>query len=131
MNKLLTIGTLGAAGIVGAGLLTIPGLALADSATDEAAVKREDGVAELVLVDDDDDDDTADRSRTRDSRNSRAAGASVSHVAQDRQAPRDNTVSSVTGAGPTQDSAQDISRDSHGSNDASQDSRDVSDDANS
>ena len=85
MNKLLTIGTLGAAGVVGAGLLTIPGLALTGS-TDEAAVKREDGVAELVLVDDEDDDDTADRSRTRNSRNSRATGDDVSQDAQDRQA---------------------------------------------
>jgi len=72
MNKLLTIGTLGAAGVVGAGLLTIPGIALTGG-TDDAAAKREDGVAELVLVDDEDEDDTADRSRTRDSRNSRAS----------------------------------------------------------
>ena len=60
MRKLLSFGTLGLAGAVGVGLLALPGATVAASFDDDAAVKREDGVTELVLVDDDDDDDTAD-----------------------------------------------------------------------
>lgn len=65
MKKLLPAGILGLAGLVGVGALTVPGMALVSSGDDDAAVKREDGVAELVLVDDVDDDDTADNTRTR------------------------------------------------------------------
>lgn len=62
MKKLLPFGTLGLAGAVGVGLMALPGATVAASIEDDAAVKREDGVTELVLVDDDDDDDTADDS---------------------------------------------------------------------
>lgn len=58
MKKLLPIGTLGLAGLVGAGLMAFPGTTVAADFDEEAAIKREDNVAELVLVDDDDDDDT-------------------------------------------------------------------------
>lgn len=62
MRKLLSFGTLGLAGAVGVGLMALPGATVAASFDEGAAVKREDGVTELVLVDDDDDDDTADDS---------------------------------------------------------------------
>lgn len=62
MKKLLPFGTLGLAGAVGVGLMALPGATVAASFDEEAAVKREDGVTELVLVDDDDDDDTNDDS---------------------------------------------------------------------
>lgn len=60
MKKLLPIGTLGLAGLVGAGLMALPGTTVAASVDDEAAIKREDSATELVLVSDDDDDDGAD-----------------------------------------------------------------------
>lgn len=44
----------GLAGLVGVGLLSVPAVA---SLNDEPAVKREDNVAELVVVDDNDDGD--------------------------------------------------------------------------
>lgn len=62
MRKLLSFGTLGLAGAVGVGLMAMPGATVAASFDEDAAVKREDGATELVLVADDDDDDTADDS---------------------------------------------------------------------
>ena len=73
MNKLFTFGTIAAAGVVGAGMMVVPGVALVGGAVDDAAVKREDGVAELVLVDDDDDDDTGADQASRNTRTSRAS----------------------------------------------------------
>lgn len=60
MKKLLPFGTLGLAGAVGVGLMALPGATVSASLDEDAAVKREDGATELVLVDDSDDDDTAD-----------------------------------------------------------------------
>lgn len=56
MNKLLPISTLGLAGLVGVGLMSFPATTVAANIGDDAVSKREDGVTELVLVDDDDDD---------------------------------------------------------------------------
>jgi len=86
MKKLLPIGTLGLAGLVGAGLMTLPGTTVAADLGDDVATKREDNVTELVLVDDDDDDDTNDSSNTNSK--SRFTGFSRS--------TRDNTRSNFT-----------------------------------
>lgn len=87
MKKLLPIGTLGLAGLVGVGLLSFPTTtaAIADDLGDKAFTKREDHAAELVLVDHDDDDDTGDQTRTR--TRTRGTHSRVSH---------DNTRSNVT-----------------------------------
>ena len=84
MKKLLPIGTLGLAGLVGAGLMTLPGSTVAANLGDDAATKREDNLTELVLVDDDDDDDTNDSTNSK----SRFTGSSRS--------TRDNTRSNFT-----------------------------------
>ena len=66
---------------------------------DDAAVKREDGVAELVLVDDEDGDDTADQDVTTTgtswaSRGTRTGGAgTATGTVRQQQAPRDNFIS--------------------------------------
>lgn len=86
MKKLLPIGTLGLAGLVGAGLMTLPGSTVAANLGDDVATKREDNLTELVLVDDDDDDDTNDNSNTNSK--SRFTGSSRS--------TRDNTRSNFT-----------------------------------
>jgi len=86
MKKLLPIGTLGLAGLVGAGLMTLPGSTVAANLGDDVATKREDNLTELVLVDDDDDDDTNDSSNTNSK--SRFTGSSRS--------TRDNTRSNFT-----------------------------------
>jgi len=86
MKKLLPIGTLGLAGLVGAGVMTLPGSRVAADLGDDVATKREDNLTELVLVDDDDDDDTNDNSNTNSK--SRFTGSSRS--------TRDNTRSNFT-----------------------------------
>lgn len=93
MKKLLPIGTLGLAGLVGAGLMTLPGSTVAANLGDDVATKREDNLTELVLVDDDDDDDTNDGSDT--SSKSRFTGSSRS--------TRDNTRSNFTKASRDRD----------------------------
>lgn len=74
MNKLMTTGTLGLAGLVTTGLIAWQApLALADEGRDDrsrddrfTAIKRDDdGQAVVTTVDDDDDDDTGTRTRTR------------------------------------------------------------------
>ena len=77
MKKLLPIGTLGLAGLVGVGLLAFPSAATvtAKSGDDDAFVKREDNVSELVLVADDDDNDTNDKSRSNSNTRSRMSRA--------------------------------------------------------
>jgi hypothetical protein len=82
MKKLLPIGTLGLAGLVGAGLMTLPGSTVAANLGEDVATKREDNLTELVLVDDDDDDDTNDNSKSRFTGSSRST--------------RDNTRSNFT-----------------------------------
>ncbi|HET9859023.1 MAG TPA: hypothetical protein VFQ19_04530 [Nocardioidaceae bacterium] len=86
MKKLLPIGTLGLAGLVGVGLMTFPSTTVAANLGDDAITKREDNVTELVLVDDDDDDDTGANSGTR--TRSRNTGFS--------RASNDNTRSNFT-----------------------------------
>jgi hypothetical protein len=88
MKKLLPVGTLGVAGLLGAGLLAMPGAAgsAAPGGTD-AFLKRDEDVSEVVLVADDDGDDTNDRTRSRDTR-SRNTGVSRS--------TRDHTRSNFT-----------------------------------
>lgn len=86
MKKLIPVGTLGLAGIVGAGLMALPGSTVAASTGDDQVAKREDHVTELVLVDDDDNDDTNDGTGTN--TRSRNTGASRS--------TNDNTRSNFT-----------------------------------
>jgi len=65
MKKLLPIGTLGLAGLVGVGLMSFATTTLAANLGDDAVTKRDDNVTELVLVDDDDDDDSNDDTGSR------------------------------------------------------------------
>jgi hypothetical protein len=58
MKKLLPFGTLGLAGLVGIGLMSLPTGTVAANLGHETVTKRDDSVTELVLVDDDDNDDT-------------------------------------------------------------------------
>lgn len=68
MKNLFSIGTLGIAGLVSAGLLAFPTTTIAADSGEAAFTKRDDDVTELVLVDDDDDNDSNDNSRSRNSR---------------------------------------------------------------
>lgn len=95
MRKLVSFTILGAAGVVGAGMLALPGTTAASPTDEDVAVKREDNVAELVLVADDDGDDSKDNSRTRSRTRSRNTGPSKS--------TRDNTRSNVTRASRDRD----------------------------
>jgi hypothetical protein len=98
MRKLLTISTLGLAGVVGAGVMALPGSTIAaDRGSDEGFAKREDNVAELALVSDDDDDDTNDdtgtgtrtRSRTGNSRSTNdGTRSNFTKVSRDRDLSR-------------------------------------------
>ncbi len=107
MKKLLPIATLGLAGLVGAGLMALPGSTVAAGFDEEAAIKREDGVAELVLVHDDDDDGTDDTLDTADTTNT---GASLStsdrtrsnftRVSRDRDLSRSDNTKDATFDGP-------------------------------
>lgn len=106
MKKLLPIGTLGLAGLVGAGLMALPGTTVAASVDEEAAIKREDSATELVLVSDDDDDDDTGNTNTN-------TGASLSTndgtrsnftaVSRDRDLSRSDKTKDFTfdGAGDT------------------------------
>jgi hypothetical protein len=108
MKKLLPIGALGLAGLVGAGLMTLPGAVNAAGPNDDVVVKREDNVAELVLVADDDNDDTKDNSRTRSrSRNtgfSRSTNdntrSNFTKVSRDRDLSRSDKTKDFTQDGP-------------------------------
>lgn len=85
MKKLLPIGTLGLAGLVGVGLMSFQGTTVAANLGDDAVTKREDSVAELVLVDDDDDGDSNDDS-----------GSQASRFTGFSKASNDNTRSNFT-----------------------------------
>ena len=86
MKKLIVpLGSLGLAGAVAVGMVAATGSlsSAADPAvpgTDQAVVKREDQVAELVLVSDDDDDDSADDSRSGVSKTTVGTGSSRSRA---------------------------------------------------
>ncbi|MGH3329936.1 MAG: hypothetical protein ACRDPJ_01405 [Nocardioidaceae bacterium] len=92
MRKLLPIGTLGLAGLVGLGLMSLPSTTVAANLGDDAVTKREDNVAELVLVDDDDDDDSNDTTRSRFTGASRSTNdntrSNFTRVSRDRDLSR-------------------------------------------
>jgi hypothetical protein len=92
MKKLLPIGTLGLAGMVGVGLMSFPASTVAANIGDDAFTKREDAVTELVLVDDDDNDDTNDNTRSRNTGSSRSTNdgtrSNFSRVSRDRDISR-------------------------------------------
>ncbi len=86
MKKILVpLSTLGLAGAVAVGLVGATG-SLSSAAdqvvpgSDQAVVKREDQVAELVLVSDDDDDDTNDATDSRVSKSTAGTGSSRSRA---------------------------------------------------
>jgi hypothetical protein len=110
MRTLLPIGTLGLAGLVGVGLLALPGTTVAADVDGDVFTKREEGVTELVLVDDDDDDDTLDTAGTS-SRNtgfSRSTSdntrSNFTRVSRDRDLSRSDKTRDRTrdGAGTSQ-----------------------------
>ena len=108
MKKLLPIGTLGLAGLVGAGLMALPGTTVAASVDEEAAIKREDSAAELVLVsDDDDDDDTGNTNTNTNTGASRSTNdgtrSNFTAVSRDRDLSRSDKTKDFTfdGAGDT------------------------------
>ena len=96
MKKLLPIGTLGLAGIVGAGLLAFPATTVAaGNGNDAVFLKREEQASDLVLVADDDDDDTNDNTNDNTSVNtgfSAATGdntrSNFTRVSRDRDLSR-------------------------------------------
>lgn len=104
MKKLLPLSTLGLAGVVGAGLLAMPGATVAAGLDEEVATKREDGVTELVLVDDNDDDDTADNTASRNTGFSRSTGdhtrSNFTRVSRDRDLSRSDKTRDFTFDGP-------------------------------
>ena len=113
MKKLLPIGTLGLAGLVGAGLMTLPGSTVASGLGDDVAAKREDNVTELVLVDDDDNDDTNDDTKdTQDTQQTRSkvTGGDQTNTVQTKDSTRGGArdVSMVTNDG-TRDGTRDNS----------------------
>lgn len=111
MKKLLPIGTLGLAGLVGAGLMALPGTTVAASVDEEAAIKREDSATELVLVSDDDDDDDTGNTNTN-------TGASLSTndgtrsnftaVSRDRDLSRSDKTKDFTFDGPGDTRTRDL-----------------------
>lgn len=111
MKKLLPIGTLGLAGLVGAGLMALPGTTVAASVDEEAAIKREDSATELVLVSDDDDDDDTGNTDTN-------TGASLSTndgtrsnftaVSRDRDLSRSDKTKDFTFDGPGDTRTRDL-----------------------
>ncbi len=92
MKKLLPIGTLGLAGLVGVGVMSFPGSMVAADTGQDAVLKREENVAELVLVDDDGDDDSNDNTRSRFTGFSRASNdntrSNFTKVSRDRDKSR-------------------------------------------
>lgn len=101
MKKILVpLSTLGLAGAVAVGMVGATGSlsSAADPATpgtDQAIVKREDQVADLVLVADDDDDDSNDDTRSGVSKTTAGTGSSRSRA--------DGTNSRYTGVSRDQD----------------------------
>jgi hypothetical protein len=103
MKKLLPIGTLGLAGLVGAGLMALPGTTVAASVDEEAAIKREDSATELVLVsDDDDDDDTGNTNTNTGASRSTNDGtrSNFTAVSRDRDLSRSDKTKDFTFDGP-------------------------------
>lgn len=117
MKKLLPIGSFGLAGLVGVGLMTMPGASVAASPDDKVVTKREDNVTELVLVSDDDDDDTMDDTDTDTDGIDTNTGASRStsdntrsnftRVSRDRDLSRSDLTKDFTFDGPGDDRTRD------------------------
>lgn len=104
MKKLLPIGTLGLAGLVGAGLMALPGATVAAGSDEEVATKREDSATELVLVaDDDDDDDTGNTNTGSSLSTSDGTRSNFTAVSRDRDVSRSDKTKDFTldGAGDT------------------------------
>lgn len=102
-KTLIPFGTLGLAGLVGVGLMSFPATTVSANLGDEAITKREDNVAELVLVDDDDDDDSFSRTtRGTGSSRSRADGTNSRYtaVSRDRDRSRGDLTKDWTRDGP-------------------------------
>ncbi len=108
------------AGLVGIGVLAVPGLA---SASADGYLKRDDQDVDLVLVNDDDDDD-ADPTNTRNTANTRNTGVSratnddtrsnVTRVSRDRDLSRSDNTRDRTYDGPggsTRDRTADTTND--------------------
>ena len=105
MKKLLPIGTLGLAGLIGAGVMAFPGTPIAADVNDDAVTKREEGVTDLVLVADDDDDDTNGGTDTgTNTGTSRSTGdntrSNVTRVSRDRDRSRSDNTRDWTHDGP-------------------------------
>ena len=129
-RTLMAGGTLGLAGLVGAGVMVFPGVADGD----KAVSKREEGVTEIVVVDDADDDDTglgradlttADRSRLDRSVRTDADTRSRHRPSRDHTRSRDSVSRAAAPrpaqAPPPQDWSADSRDWSAASNDASYD----------
>lgn len=101
--KLLPIGTLGLAGVLGAGLMSFSGTTVSADGND-AYIKREEAATELVLVDDDDDADSNNNSRSRFTGFSRATGdntrSNFTRVSRDRDLSRSDKTRDRTLDGP-------------------------------
>ncbi len=94
MKTLIPFGTIGLAGLVGAGVLSFPATTVVAGGGDEVVTKRDEDSVELVLVDDDDDNDSNHNSRSTGF--SRSTGdhtrSNFSRVSRDRDLSRsDNT----------------------------------------
>ncbi len=113
MNKLMTTGTLGLAGLVAAGLVAWQVPAFAGSGSDrDTAFKREDDSEVLVTtVDDDDDDDTGLNTRTRTGRGDNTRSHVGTNTGNSRSRA-DNTNSRVTAVSRDRDRSRgDLTRD--------------------
>ena len=114
MKKLLPMGVVGLAGLVGAGVLSFTGNAANADSNDDGYTKREEPGTELVVVDDDDDDDTNGATKDRFTRD--LSRASVVSRARDMSRntglhTRDvSRASRHAGGGPSHDGSRDASR---------------------
>lgn len=104
MKKLFPIGILGVAGVVGAGLIALPGTTLATDGGDGVVAKREENVAELVLVADDDDADDSNNTRSRNTGFSRSTNdrtrSNFTRVSRNRDLSRSDKTRDRTLDGP-------------------------------
>ncbi len=103
MKRLLPIGTLGLAGVVGIGLLVLPGATASASSDEQLAAKREDSATELVLVADEDDDDSDDTGNTNTGPSASTGDgtrSNVTAVSRDRDLSRSDKTKDFTLDGP-------------------------------
>jgi hypothetical protein len=101
MRKLLPLTTLGLAGLVGLGLMSVPATNVAADFGDKAFTKREDQQTELVLVDDDADDDETQSRFTGLSRSTNdGTRSNFTRVSRDRDLSRSDKTRDRTLDGP-------------------------------